>query len=618
MHNVTRLKYIIACMLVLLMPAHLLRAGEINVSAGVSESEVYGGEDVYYQVIVEGSEADSEPDVSAVSQFKLRSLGPPGKSSQTYMQYINGRQSVVTHETYTYQYALTAPLKAGTYTIPSVTVKVKGKEYKTRPVTFRVLQPRTSDNYPLVITPEKTEVYQGEPIRVSLDWYLGGQAQSPVRLRFDPQGSGFRLVDLVDYKVTRADLNNRRYVTLDFNGDEVYARMQQGRYQGMVMTRVTLEVYVIAERTGTLALGPALVSFEVPRRQPRRSIFDSPFDTVRTDRYISRADPVNINVKPLPAAGRPADWNGLVGKYDIECFAKPREVNVGDPITFMIRITGTQPLSRVEPPDISKNPDFTAAFRISDDEPSVSVDENAKTIVQTIRARQADVREIPPLELPYFDTESGSYRVARSKAVPLTVHPTKEITAADALGNGKGRLSDLQANDAGIEANVESEIALRDMKTGPLQWLTEPLWLIIIIIPPLSFFLAATVVSVRRKLNADPAARRRRKAAKRARRRLHHAGRASDLKHAAGIISEALRGYLADRFNLAEAGLTTQDCEKTLAEHNLPVEEYINVMKDCDRVLFAGSTISGDTSELRSRAATAIDRLEKNNGGNES
>ncbi len=39
-----------------------------------------------------------------------------------------------------------------------------------------------------------------------------------------------------------------------------------------------------------------------------------------TQHIVLESKPVTIHVKPLPEAGRPADFNGAVGKYSISGF----------------------------------------------------------------------------------------------------------------------------------------------------------------------------------------------------------------------------------------------------------------------------------------------------------
>lgn len=59
------------------------------------------------------------------------------------------------------------------------------------------------------------------------------------------------------------------------------------------------------------------------------------------------------------------------------------------------------------------------------------VGEDNKIFNQTIRVKSENVREIPSMEVPYFNTRTGSYQVARSKPIPIIVRPTRIVTARD-------------------------------------------------------------------------------------------------------------------------------------------------------------------------------------------
>ena len=153
------------------------------------------------------------------------------------------------------------------------------------------------------------------------------------------------------------------------------------------------------------------------------------------DRSISRSQPVTLNVRPLPTQGRPANFTGLVGQFSIDASAQPTQVSVGDPIDLRVRITGPEPLDRLLAPDLARDPAFAGPFRLSADGLRLDSSQNSgsRTYSTTLRATSDRVTRVPPVELAYFDTRAGEYRVARSQPIPLTVRPTRQVTAGDAI-----------------------------------------------------------------------------------------------------------------------------------------------------------------------------------------
>src|SRR5690606_9387310 len=98
--------------------------------------------------------------------------------------------------------------------------------------------------------------------------------------------------------------------------------------------------------------------------EERPGFFDSPLrDRTRTQRVVIASDPVTLEVRPLPAEGRPAGFNGLVGRYDLSVTADRERASVGDPIGLSLRIRGPEPMSGAAPPSLEA-PHLTGDFRV--------------------------------------------------------------------------------------------------------------------------------------------------------------------------------------------------------------------------------------------------------------
>jgi len=79
--------------------------------------------------------------------------------------------------------------------------------------------------------------------------------------------------------------------------------------------------------------------------------------------------------------------------------------------------------------------------------------------------------------------------------------------------------------------------------------------------------------------------------------------------------ARALTGYVADRFNVPQAGLTPRDCEERLKPVNEVAAAEVRALLDrCDAARFAGLS-AGEASDLRSRALAALQSLEGAKGG---
>ena len=105
------------------------------------------------------------------------------------------------------------------------------------------------------------------------------------------------------------------------------------------------KTFVIPAKTGKLALGPATLMLSVPRPNARVNFFGEIIDWM--DASLT-AEPLTIEVHPLPPNNMPPDFNGAVGDYLLNATVSTNAVTVGDPITLTVQIGGHGPIARVD------------------------------------------------------------------------------------------------------------------------------------------------------------------------------------------------------------------------------------------------------------------------------
>ena len=117
-----------------------------------------------------------------------------------------------------------------------------------------------------------------------------------------------------------------------------------------------------------------------------------------------------------------------------------------------------------------------------------------------------------------------------------------------------------------------------------------------------------------RRLGSDVALRRRLRAAREARAVLKRAGQASDTgSHAAGA-GEALRTYLADRYNLPRAGLTPENVAAHLRADGVDPDPIQAFLDRSDAARFAPGAVNGDADNWLESARSRIDSLDRERG----
>ena len=73
---------------------------------------------------------------------------------------------------------------------------------------------------------------------------------------------------------------------------------------------------------------------------------------------VSVSPEVVFTVLPLPTTDQPENFTGAIGDFDWKVEATPVDVEIGEPITLTMEISGTGNFDRVEAPVFPENPDW--------------------------------------------------------------------------------------------------------------------------------------------------------------------------------------------------------------------------------------------------------------------
>ena len=591
-------------------------AADIQVRAAVDSRDVFVGEAVNFQIQVEGHDSPPEPDLSQVKNFRVQFRGGQQNSS-TSITSINGKWSKVTKRAYIFNYLIT-PLKAGQLTFPAVTLTIDGRTYQTRPFTINARRPEESDDFKLRQRLSKERCYVGEPLVLTTTWYIGRDVKS-----FD-----FNLPLLDDPRFT---VYSREPEQLPPDPDDrfefaagpekIVAVRGSGRLEGKSFTTLTFEQTIIPRQSGDFTLPQATVSCQALSGYSRRKsrsfgAFDDPFfsdffGSGRQGVYRTQVIPANepeLRVMELPAAGRPDDFSGLVGVYEISTQAAPVEVNVGDPITLTIKISGPF-VDNVRPPSLAGLE--RSGFKIPGEISSGVKEDNSKIFTQTIRARSADIREIPALELSFFNTATGRYETSRSQPIALTVHPTRIVTARDAEGAAEQLIKKkIKSSSGGINFNYDGPEVLLDQQPDKLSGNT----IIMLLAGPPAAFLLLLGLSFFLRRGRDPEKARARKAA------AHFYEELERLEQSGGPaeLAQALKTYLGLKLRRPAAALTFLDIKPQLEDGGISPEtldSLRHILEQGEAARYAGGAVSAEEMrKLLDQARQTVSELEKRLG----
>ena len=150
--------------------------------------------------------------------------------------------------------------------------------------------------------------------------------------------------------------------------------------------------------------------------------FDEPFGPFgQMERRKVTAEPAELDVKPLPAAGRPADFSGAVGKFEMAVESSPKQVKVGDPVTVKMRISGTGNFDRVNAPTLIEPNGWHAYEASGEFKPNDDTQSNGTKTFEMAVVPEERKTQMPQVQFSYFDPEAEKYVTLKSDPAALVV-----------------------------------------------------------------------------------------------------------------------------------------------------------------------------------------------------
>jgi len=575
-----------------------LAADDPTVAVAVASRNVFAGQTVTVQVQIEGAQPDAPPEFPAVRGLALKLTGQQQIAAP--MVIVNNRRMDSGRDRTIFQYEGVPPTP-GEYQIPAVDVVIGGRAFKTEPITIRAQAPSDDPDVRLILDVDNPAPFVGEPVRLSVTLGLGRNARGA---RFNIPGVE-GVFEVTAPPSTDPGRRGRDELTLEILGAPVPMRASQREIGGRTFDTVTAERIIVPREAGRQTIGPATVETRIIVREGRW-----PFEEEVTRSAVAPSNTISLEVRPLPTEGRPPAFNGLVGRYSLSAAAEPTEVSVGDPITVIARVTG--PLPEIIPaPPIDRQPDF-AGFRVSLDSAPPAMDARGKTFKYTLRAERADLTEIPPIELGYFNASSGSYDVARSEPVPIKVRSTRVVTLGEsapaALATPMGAAIEDRAG--GLRHNYTGPQVLADQRFDLARMLRNPVVIAVLAGPPAVFVLTAFGLLWRRASPAERNRIRARRALSAARSALSGVAGEDPVLIAAGV-SDAVRGYFADRTGRATQSMTTVECAEILSQCGSSLIDRVKaLLESCDAARYGGIAL-GDARRLRHEALELLMELDQ-------
>ncbi|WP_275836088.1 hypothetical protein, partial [Roseisolibacter sp. H3M3-2] len=239
-------------------------------------------------------------------------------------------------------------------------------------------------------------VYVGQQATYQIAVFLDDEART--RLRRNPEFVPPELRGLLAYDLPAGRTSLR-------------GRVVDGRrYDVHVFQRAVFPV-----APGRIDVPPAQLTYALP--------LTSGFFS-REESFSARSESVRLVAIEPPAAGRPADWAGAVGRLRATARLDSSAARVGDPVVLTLRVEGEGNVKLLPRPPLELG--WAAAVpgeeRVTLDSSALDV-RGAKEFDWILTPRASGAREVSPIRYAYFDPETRQYDVALSPALPLQVLP---------------------------------------------------------------------------------------------------------------------------------------------------------------------------------------------------
>ena len=427
-------------LLVLILARGGVFASSPSVTAVLSNSKPSVDEPVELQIKVTGAKRAQVPETIPVDGLEIQKTGQSWESHFSFSFNDSDSSSSII-----YLYTV-VPRRAGQFKIPPQTIRVGNDSLNTPELTLNVSDsspgqsargtaPAGGSTRPWAqLSLAKNQAYVGQPLEAQIE--IGMDARilvDPQTIQVGPE------ITIPGFVVRKAEHIQR-----------------VGRVVNGVKERVFIyKLAITPAKSGHFEIPATLrTSVQIPisrNRDPRIRRRADPVEEMMeqmermmpdVDRYGDptpleiTSNPALVDVKPLPP-NAPPNFSGAVGNFTMTVDAKPKTVQVGDPITVTSTINGRGNFDRMNGPALADERGWhryppSSKFK-QDDDVGISGEKTFEMVVAPNEKKPS----VPPLIFAFFDPVKENYVTLRSDAVPIQVEggaaPAPSVAAAPAV-----------------------------------------------------------------------------------------------------------------------------------------------------------------------------------------
>ena len=512
-----------------------------------------------------------------------------------------------------YQYKLILqPKKVGAFTIAPVEFHWNKHVYKSPKVTLTINKSTggvstnkskqsqgvsKGDLFGKTIV-SKTKIYQGEPITVSQKVYSKLNIADIKNYKL-PSYSGFwsEEIDIGQLKIKQEMINNVKYNVLEFKKSILFPQKS-----GIIKIEpMTVECVVQTVKTRR------------PRDHFEQMMYGNSIRYYANSVHHAKSSTVKINVLHLPSKGKPANFSNMIGSFKLKAELTKSELEINDATNLKITISGSGNIKLIEELDFNFPPDL----EVYDPKISNKVNVNAsgvsgsKTFDYIIIPRNAGTYKIKAASFSYFDVNQKKYKILSTPEYIIKV------------GKGDGSASNVVSTSINQEdiKYIGSDIRFIKNQAFKLKpkgtfFFGSILFFILLISPAILFILFIIIWRKQLQRRSNIALMKNKKATRVAKKRLKAANnflKQNKRNEFFEEISQALWGYIGDKFTIQLSELSMDTVEETLTEKNVKqelIKQFIETLNNCEFARFAPGDKADTMEQIYKEGIETISKIE--------
>ena len=539
----------------------------------------------------------------------------PSRSEQSSIQIVNGSVSSTSSITFTY---ILMANTAGEFTVPGASIVADGNQMISNSVKIKVLPQDQNHNSSRRNNDNSSSIQPSSNASVSnQDLFITATASKTNVY----EQEAFVLTYKIYTRESNLQLNNAKLPDFKgFHSQEIEmttnARWTPEHYKGRnYYTTVYRQFVLFPQQSGKLFIEPAqfqmTVNKPVQSADPFDAFFNGGNNVIEIKKPITTPK-IAINVNPLPA-GKPTNFLGGVGEFNISSSINSKELKTNDAITIKLVISGTGNLKLISNPEIKFPDDFEVYDPKVDNQVRLTKEglTGNKVIEYLAIPRHAGTYKIPGVSFSYFDIRSKSYKTLNTEDYVINVE--KGAGNADQVIANFTNKEDLKVLGEDIRYIKQNEVTFQPK--GSFFYGSMSYWLFYII-PALAFILFFIIYRKQAAENANVAKMRTKKANKVAIKRMKLAGKLLSENKKDAFYDEVLKalwGYISDKLNIPVSRLSKDNIEEKLRNHGVSeelIKEFLNALNDCEFARFAPGDENQAMDKVYSSSIEVISKME--------